>query len=59
MATIDGRAVIETVSAEETKPLWMAAELLIDKMGKQYGGDPIESIMRRALEYKRERAQRN
>lgn len=55
MATIDGHAVVETVSAEEVRPLWMGAELILDKLGKQYGGDPIENIMRRALEYKRER----
>lgn len=55
MATIDGRAVTESVSANEIRPVWMGIGLIFDQLGRQYGGDPIENIMRRALEYKRER----
>ena len=51
----DEMKIIETVDTDEQRSLRTGAELIIGALGRQYGGDPIESIIRRALEYKRER----
>lgn len=52
----DGREITECVDKCEIRPMRLGAAQIIDALGRQYGsGDPIESIARQAIAYKRER----